>query len=69
MLLIAVVIMIVAGSGIYFFTRNKEPMDISMPPKSEESVQSEGNKTMQNISDRLILIQGGTFTMGSPDGL
>ncbi len=66
-LLVAVVILIGAGTVIYFMTRDNSNNNVtntleskqpSLPANTQEQVFSE---------DSLILIEGGTFTMGSPD--
>lgn len=71
------------GTGIYFFTREEEPEMVQIPEKPQETTQTEEpevsetapepeavteNEEPENISDGLILISGGTFSMGSPSG-
>lgn len=66
------------GTGIYFFTKDDEPEIAQRQPDTtqlqepeisaagtETTTSAESNET-DNISDGLILLEGGTFTMGSP---
>ena len=66
-LTIAVFIFAIAGFGIYFFNTEKdikalESMEII---KTEKEINITPSYTQ--FSDNLILIKGGTFTMGSPN--
>lgn len=51
------------GTGIYFFTGEEEPEVSETAPEPEASAE---NEEPENIADGLILISGGTFSMGSP---
>lgn len=71
------------GTGIYFFTREEEPEMVQRSESAQETTRTEEtevsetapepeasaeNEEPENISDGLILIPGGTFSMGSPSG-
>lgn len=72
-LLLTLVVLAAAGTGIYHFTRTASPEEIPMAepevPVSNpvEAEQSTVDGTVQNVSDGFLLLEGGTFTMGSPD--
>ena len=76
---LAAAIVCLAVVGIYFFIRREEP-EMAQKPKitqaeipeslaaTSESATQETDKGEENILDGLILLSGGTFRMGSPDG-
>ncbi len=51
------------GTGIYFFTGEEEPEVSETAPEPEASAE---NEEPENIADGLILISGGTFSIGKP---
>ncbi|MCD8090409.1 MAG: SUMF1/EgtB/PvdO family nonheme iron enzyme [Clostridiales bacterium] len=64
--LLVVVILAATGTGIYFLTRDDDSQIFADSNPTETDRQDENN-TMKNELDGLILLEGGTFTMGSPD--
>lgn len=71
----AIVCLAAVGIGIYFFTRKEKTEMAQEPGTTQESESSAasglpisaGNKETADISDGLLLLFGGTFSMGSPD--
>lgn len=76
-LAVTIVCLAVVGSSVYFFMREDgsemtQRLDTTQVEKADisaaapESATSVENEESTNISDNLILISGGTFSMGSP---
>lgn len=71
---LAVAILVIAGvaAGVYFLRQQpEEPQEPSSsqpesPPAGSEEPEQSASQGQGDVSDTLILLEGGTFTMGSP---
>ena len=72
-LAVTVLALAVIGAGFYLF--NREPVSDSDPQENDTTPQTSAPQTdatdtpqdTTEVADQLILLPGGTFTMGSPD--
>lgn len=67
-LIITVVILAAVGSGVYFWRgeQSVEKSPVEEETSTEESNDKEDVKTM-SVNDNFVLLEGGSFLMGSPD--
>lgn len=70
-LLISIVVIAGIGTGVHFMTRESNT-PVQEPPSGQTDTPAQSSSTVQTenelapVEDSLILVSGGTFTMGSP---